>query len=520
VISANDGTLFKESPMRHGINRALCLACILALTIAKVAAATERSADKRPNIVFIMADDHAEQAISAYGSRINRTPNLDRLAREGMRFTNCFVTNSICGPSRAVILTGKYSHLNGMIRNEMPFDGGQQNVAKLLRHAGYQTAVIGKWHLMSNPTGFDHWHILIGQGPYYNPTMLDNGKKVRHTGYTTEVITDLVLDWLKTGRDPSKPFFLMYHHKAPHRDWQPGPKQLLLFKDKAIREPETLFDDYAGRGTAARTQEMTVAHHLTPADLKLVEPKGLTPDQLETWRKAYDAENAAFRKANLKGKELIRWKYQRYIKDYLRCVASLDENVGRVLDFLDRAGLRDNTVVIYTSDQGFYLGEHGWYDKRWMYEESLRTPLLIRFPGVVRPGTTVDQMVLNLDLPETFLEIAGAVIPTDMQGRSLAPFLQGKTPTDWRRAIYYRYYEYPGPHSVRQHYGVRTERYKLIYFPDLREWELYDLVDDPREMRNVYDEPSRSDTVRELKAELARLQTQYQDKIEELQEKP
>lgn len=468
--------------------------------------------DARPNILFIMSDDHAAQALSCYDSRINETPNLDRIAEEGMLFENCFVTNSICGPSRAVILTGKYSHLNGFERNGRTFDSSQQTVAKLLQEAGYQTAMIGKWHLRSEPTGFDYWHVLIGQGPYYNPPMKTPEGVVRHEGYTTDVITDVTLDYLKSKRDSSRPFFLMYHHKAPHRNWCPGPEHLDLYKDETIPEPETLFDDYSTRGTAAREQEMTIAQHLNPHDLKLVEQREkFTPEQAERFYSAYAEENEAFRNADLKGKDLVRWKYQRYIKDYLRCIASVDDNVGRVLDYLDESGLAENTVVFYTSDQGFYLGEHGWFDKRFIYEESLRSPLLVRWPGHTEPGSVCEKIVLNLDFPETFLDLAGAPIPDDMQGVSLKPLLEGETPPDWRNAMYYRYYEYPAVHMVNKHYGIRTDRYTLVYFHELDEWELYDLEKDPHQVHNVYDDAEYADVVERLTEKLYKLKDHYRD---------
>ncbi len=473
-------------------------------------AATEA---ERPNILFIMADDHGYQAMSCYGSRVNRTPNLDRIATGGMRFDRCFVTNSICGPSRAVILTGKYSHLNGFVRNGNTFNGQQQTVAKLLQQTGYQTAMVGKWHLKSDPTGFDFWHILIGQGPYYNPPMKTPTGVVKHEGYTTEIITDVALDWLKNEREPNKPFFMMYQHKAPHRNWQPGPGYLDMYDDVTIPEPDTLFDDYSGRGTPAKTQKMSVAKDLTARDLKLTPPGGLTDEQLQRWNEAYEPKNEAFQAMNLEGDDLVRWKYQRYAKDYLRCIAAVDDNVGRVLDYLDESGLADDTIVIYTSDQGWYLGEHGWFDKRWMYRESFRTPLLVRWPGVTKPGSLSDDLVMNLDFAETFLDAAGAEIPSDMQGRSLKKILAGDTPADWRQSVYYHYYEFPGAHSVRRHYGVRTDRYKLIYFyePDVDEWELYDLEKDPQEMTSVYDDPAYADVVRKMKAELRRLRDRYGD---------
>ncbi len=484
------------------------IACALFSAMAVVPEPT--LADDPPNILFIFTDDHAYQAVSAYGSRINQTPNIDRLAKDGMLFGNCFVTNSICGPSRATILTGKYSHLNGFLRNGDRFDGAQQTFPKLLQKAGYETAMIGKWHLVTDPTGFDEWHILPGQGAYYNPPMFHNGAKVQHEGYTTDIITDLSLDWLKNKRDPDKPFMLMSQHKAPHRNWQPGPKYLTKYDDEVIPEPETLFDDYSGRGTAAKTQDMTIAETMTPQDLKLKPPGNLNSKQKALWDAAYDPKNKAFEEANLSGKDLVRWKYQRYIKDYLRCIDSVDDSVGRILDYLDEAGLADNTIVIYASDQGFYLGEHGWFDKRFIYEESLRTPFLVRWPGVTEPGSRTDAFVSNLDFAQTFLEMAGVEAPEDMQGESLVPLLKGETPDDWRKSFYYHYYEFPGPHSVRRHYGVRTDRYKLIYFYNLDEWEFYDLERDPHELKSVYEDPAQAEFVQAHKAELERLREHYQ----------
>lgn len=498
-----------------------CRAAMIVLAVATMAVqagAAEKTT--RPNILMIFCDDHAYQAISAYqavsayGLKLNHTPNIDRLAKEGMRFDNCFVTNSICGPCRAVIQTGKYSHLNGFTCNGNRFDGTQQTFPKLLQKAGYQTAVVGKWHLGTHmrPQGYDYSEVLIGQGPYYNPPMLRNGQRMKHTGYTTDIITDLALAWLQKKRDPNRPFLLMCQHKAPHRNWQPGPKHLTMFDDVTIPEPDTLFDDYAGRGTPAHTQDMTIRKTMTPNDLKLVPPRNLTPEQLEVWNRAYEPKNEAFRKANLQGKDLVRWKYQRYMKDYLRCIASVDDNVGRILDYLDASGLAKNTVVVYSSDQGFYLGEHGWFDKRWMYEESLRTPLLVRWPGVVAPGSVNRAIVSNLDFAETFLDLAGAPIPGDMQGRSFVPLLSGRTPGDWRKSLYYHYYEYPGAHSVRRHYGVATERYRLIHFyPNpwdanpIDEWELYDVQKDPKQLNSLYGQPGVAKVQEQLEAELARL---------------
>jgi len=474
-----------------------------------------------PNILFIFSDDHAYQAISAYGSKINKTPNIDRIANEGMLFTNCCVTNSICAPSRAVILTGKYSHLNGVLTNREKFDGSQQTFPKLLQKAGYQTAILGKWHLKTDPTGFDYWEVLPGQGHYYNPEFITKDGRHRETGYVTDIITDKALNWLQNQRDKNKPFMLMVQNKAPHREWSPNTKHLHLYDEKTIPEPETLFDDYKGRGTAAKKQDMTIAKTMRlDIDLKLGadDPNSqfakrflsrMTPEQREAWIKAYGPKNQKFRKANLKGKELVKWKYQRYIKDYLRCVASVDENVGRILDYLEESGLAKNTVVIYSSDQGFYLGEHGWFDKRFMYEESFKTPLLVRWPGVIKPGTVNHDLVSNLDFAETFLDIAGVDIPSDMQGLSLVPLMKGKKPKNWRKSIYYHYYEYPAVHSVRRHEGVYDGRYKLIHFYDLGEWELYDLEKDPHEMHSVYNDPEYASIVEKMKAELRRLREFY-----------
>ena len=443
----------------------------------------------RPNIVFIMTDDHDRDALSCYGSRVNATPNLDRLAKEGMRFEHCLCTNSICAPSRAVVLTGKYSHINGKIDNGRDgFDGSQQTFPKLLQTAGYQTAMIGKWHLRSEPTGFDYWNILPGQGKYHDPDMIEMGQRKKHSGYVTDLITDFSINWLKN-RNSEKPFCLMYQHKAPHRNWQPDDKHADMYKHTDIPIPDTFDDDYSTRSDAARQQAMTIEEHLrVPADTKVKPPEGLT------------------------GKELKKWKYQRYMEDYLACVASVDDNVGRFLDYLDESGLSENTIVFYTSDQGFYLGTHGWFDKRFMYEESLHMPLLVRYPGRVRAGSVNDDLVSNLDFASTFLELAGAKTPDDIQGESLIPLLRGKTPKTWRTSFYYHYYEYPGPHSVKRHYGVRTERYKLIHFYyDSDAWELYDLKKDPDELNNLYDNHEYAEVIADLKMELKRLRKHYGD---------
>jgi len=479
---------------------------------------------KRPNILFIFSDDHGYQAISAYGGRLKDiapTPNIDRLASEGMRFDKCYVTNSICAPSRATILTGKHSHLNGVIDNRVKFDGSQQTFPKLLQKAGYQTAIIGKWHLKTEPTGFDFWKVLPGQGHYYNPDFLTPNGRIRVNGYVTDILTDWTIDWLENKRDKSKPFLFMMQHKAPHRTWWPALRHLHLFDDVKFPEPDNLFDDYSGRGTAAHKQDMTIAETMRIAqDLKIRTPDKngealerakdrMTPEQRKAWDAAYDPKTEAFLRANLKGKELVRWKYQRYLQDYLACIRAVDESVGKVLDYLEKSGLAENTVVVYSSDQGFYLGEHGWFDKRWMYEESYRTPLIVRWPGVTTAGSVNNDLVSNLDFAQTFLDLAGVPQPEDMQGLSLVPVLQGKTPADWRKSLYYHYYEFPAVHSVRRHEGVATKRYKLINFYDLGEWELYDLEKDPHEMHSEYDNPAYKDVVEQLKKELKQLRAFY-----------
>ena len=469
-------TLTRREALKHlGVSGAASLVGMSGCRTGAMAAAR-----RRPNIVFIMADDHASHAMSCYGSRINTTPNIARIAKEGVRLNNCFCTNSICAPSRAVILTGKYSHLNGVLDNRLNFDGSQQTFPKLLQHARYQTAMVGKWHLKSEPTGFDYWKILPGQGAYHDPVMFEMGQKQKLKGYVTDLITDAAINFIRN-RDRERPFCLMCHHKAPHRNWQPDAAHAHMYDDADVPTPVTFDDDYSGRGTAAKTAEMRVDQHLTPKDVKVDPPEGLSPAELK------------------------HWKYQRYIKDYLRVIASVDDNVGRLLDFLDEAGLAEDTVVIYTSDQGFYLGDHGWFDKRFMYEESLRMPFVVRYPREVRPGTTSDAMVLNVDFAPTFLDLAAAPIPDDMQGRSMRPVLQGRTPHDWRTSVYYHYYEYPAVHMVRRHYGVRTQRYKLIHYYNLKEWELFDLEKDPHELRTVHDDPAYSDVVTRLKQEIQRL---------------
>jgi len=496
--------------------------CLAALAIAACSGpapdpqtlAAEQTVATRPNILFVFTDDHAAHAISAYGSVINTTPNLDRLANEGMLFRHAFVTNSICAPSRAVILTGKHSHLNGILDNRLEFDGSQVTFPKLLQEAGYQTAIIGKWHLKSEPTGFDYWRVLRGQGPYYNPLLLTPEGEVNYTGYTTEILTDLTLEWLQDGRDDERPFMLMYQHKAPHRRWEPGLDYLSMYDELEIPEPATLFDDHSsGDRTSARlTQDMSIAETMDEIDLKLVPPRSLNDEQLEVWNAAYEPKNEAFRAAGLEGDDLVRWKYQRYLKDYLRSIAAVDDQLGRVLDYLDESGLADNTVVVYSSDQGFFLGDHGWFDKRWMYEESFRIPLIVRWPGVTPAGSIDEHLVQNLDFAQTFLDIAGvpeAAGAEDMQGMSLVPLLRGEAAAGWRTSLYYHYYEFPAVHSVRRHYGVRTEQYKLIHYYNLEEWELFDLRADPDEMVNLYNDPAQQPLIESLKTELQRLRDLY-----------
>jgi arylsulfatase A-like enzyme len=478
----------------------------------------------QPNILFIMTDDHAAHSMSCYGSKVNTTPNLDRIAAGGIRMDNCFCTNSICTPSRATILAGTYSHVNGATTLDTPMDNTLPTYPKLLQQAGYQTAIFGKWHLGPGPehcpTGFDDWAVLPGQGRYFEPRFIvkdDNNpggtpKTVR--GYVTDIVTDMSIDWIKN-RDESKPFCLMCHHKAPHRWWESDEKHETMYHGEKIPEPETLFDDYSNRAAAAREAMMRVGRDMAPYDLDHQIP--------------YD---------DLDENELRRWAYQYYIKKYLRTIASVDDNVGRLLDYLDEAGLAENTLVIYTSDQGFFLGDHGWFDKRFMYEESLRMPFVARMPGVIEPGSVSQDMVLNVDFAQTLLDIAGVDQPEHMQGRSFLPVMQGKTPEDWRTGMYYRYWMNGAHHNTAAHYGIRTQRYKLIYYyydgcgqagavdpkgvtkgqhaPSTvvglePEWELFDLEKDPKELKNVYDDPAYAEIREELTAELHRLQAECGD---------
>ena len=491
---------------------------------AALAGLPARAQNGKPwNILMMFSDDHAWQAVSAYGGKLNHTPNIDRIAHQGMRFDQCLVTNSICAPSRAVVLTGKHSHLNGVIDNKERFDPDQQTFPKLLQKAGYQTAMFGKWHLKSDPTGFDTWEVLPGQGNYYNPDFLRPSGKHRREGYVTDIIGDISLDWLKNGRDPNKPFLMFSQHKAPHRNWMPAPSKFWMYEGENLPEPETLFDNYEHRASPARNQEMEIDRHMRwNHDMKVPEWSDrsfggqdgnaewarMTPEQKKMWDAAYGPRNAELFKTNPQGRDLVRWKYQRYIKDYLRCISSVDDNVGRVLSYLDSEGLAENTLVVYSSDQGFYLGEHGWFDKRWIYEESLRTPLLMRMPGVIAPGSVNRDLVSNLDLAETFLDVGRQPIPSDMQGASMLPLLRGERPKDWRQSFYFHYYE-KGVHNVAPHDGVRTNRFTLAHFYETDEWELYDLTRDPQQMRSVYADDAYQSTVKELKTELIRLRKLY-----------
>ncbi len=505
--------------MKNTINQ-LLFAAVLLLAYACSPAKTDQ-----PNIIFIISDDHAEQAISAYGHDLNQTPNIDRLAKEGVRFTNATVTNSICAPSRAVILTGKHSHQNGLINNEVTFDGSQTTFPKLLKEVGYHTAIVGKWHLKSEPTGFDQWMVLPGQGEYYNPDFRTPQGIVRIPGYVTNIITDKALEWLDgiTGQD--KPFCLMVQHKAPHRNWMPAPEFLNHFDEANIPVPDNFFDDYATRGRAAREQEMEIDKIMFEGyDLKLTKPgtdeiigdgwgdwyQRMSDEQKVNWHNAYRAKNEAFYSAKLSGDEKALWKYQRYMQDYLSTIESVDVSVGQILDYLDQNGLSDNTIVVYTSDQGFYLGEHGWFDKRFMYEESLSTPLLMRYPQAVEKGWVCDKLVQNLDFAPTFLDYAGVEAPDEMQGLSMRPVLE-QSADEWRDAVYYHYYEYPGIHAVKRHYGISTGRYKLIHFYyDTDEWELYDLETDPHEMNNLYGKADYASLTEQLKKRLNELRQEYE----------
>jgi arylsulfatase A-like enzyme len=494
----------------------ICSSLLFALLVVSPATAraqlTSQPWTPRPNIVFIMTDDHAAAAMSCYGSVVNQTPRLDKLASEGVRFDRCFATNSICSPSRATILTGKYSHLNG-VRAFDKFDGSQPTVAKYLRAAGYYTGIIGKWHLVSDPTGFDVWNILPGQGLYYDPIFYDATKRERVKGYATDLITDRAIEFLKD-RPKDKPFFLMCHQKAPHRPFQPDERHRAMFKGKTFPEPPTLWDDYSTRSDGLKQNAMSIARDMTRNDLKLEPPTGLSADEKTAWLAVAPMEveiavNGA--KKTLRGNELVRWKYQRYMQDYLACVASVDDNVGRLVDWIDANRLRENTIVIYTSDQGFFIGEHGLFDKRYMYEPSIQMPFIVRWPGVVKAGTVEKAMAINADFAPTFLTAAGVPVPAEMQGRSLVPVLEAETPADWRKSFYYRYYIEGGEHNTAAHYGIRTETHKLIYYYTKDQWELYNLAADPNELHNLYDDPKQEALIGKLKTELQQLRRDFRD---------
>ncbi|MGQ0815865.1 MAG: sulfatase family protein [Gemmatimonadota bacterium] len=475
------------------------------LSLLLLVAATAHA--QRPNIVLIYSDDHAAHAVSAYQRHLKyafplpATPNIDRIARAGMLFTNAFVTNSICGPARAAVLTGQYGHLSGVMTNADSLHPTVMTFPKLLGQGGYRTALFGKWHLKERPAGFTRYEITPGQGTYYNPVLVSESDSVRHIGYSQEVITDRALGWIQQQRTP---FFAMISFNAPHRWWEPGPEQLPLYRDAPLAEAPTLFDDGAGHVFKTTDPEMTIALDLVERDLKLIEPDDMNDEQLAQWRKWYDPENAAFRAAGLTGDALTRWKYQRFIKDYMRAVAGIDAAVGRLLDQLP-----PNTVIIYSSDQGFFLGDHGWFDKRWMYEESLRTPLLVTWPGVIKPESVNHDLVMNLDFAPTLLELAGLDAPASMQGMSFAKLLRGQK-TKWRDAIYYQYFAYPDWHMVRRQYGVRDARYKLIHYYEVGKWELFDLERDPHELRSLYAAAGYGDVVKRMKGKLEKLRAQYQ----------
>ncbi len=484
----------------------------------------------QPNILFIMSDDHAIQAISAYGHPISQlapTPNIDRLADQGALFIANYSGNSICGPSRATILTGKHSHKHGFMQNSSQgFDGSQQTLPKILQEDGYQTAIIGKWHLVSKPTGFEFWKILNDQGEYNNPDFITEGDTSQYMGYATDLITDFSKEWLDQ-RDKSRPFFLMMHHKAPHRNWIPAERHYNLYDTVTFPVPETFFDDYEGRLAAAQ-QEMNIYRDMYEGhDLKMVEEEGsrnllydpwpqvwierMTADEKERFWEAYrDNIDSYFKIDTTDERAVARWKFQRYMQDYLATIKSVDESVGELLNYLNEQGLAENTIVVYTSDQGFYLGEHGWFDKRFMYEESMIMPLLMRYPGHIQRGAVVKQLTQNIDFAPTLLDYAGIDAPSDMQGVSMNNLMVEEIPMKWRNSLYYHYYEFPGFHSVQKHYGVRTDRHKLIHFYEIDTWELYDLETDSLEVFNIYGKEGTEQIFKELEQELKRLQTIYE----------
>mgnify|MGYP001379343562 CR=1 FL=1 len=524
---------------------------LLLIIISFCSCSKKNEINKRPNILFIMSDDHAYQAISAYDDKLIKTPNIDRIANEGMLFRNACVTNSICAPSRAVILTGKHSHINGKIDNHSKFDDSQITFPQLFQKAGYQTAMYGKLHFGNNPKGVDDFLILPGQGNYINPRFLGKDKDTIINGYVTDIITELTLNWFKYKRDKDKPFLMMYLHKAPHRPWWPSTEKFAEFYEKKFPEPETLFDDYSGMGTAAKSAEMNILKHMQymhdskvfPStieemgtvlpEIEYVDGKGtvLRPkpnrfyspygrankEQKEKYNKILNKISEDFKTnwPKMNEEEKMKWKYQRYMQDYLATISSVDDNIGRVLNYLDASGLDENTIVVYTSDQGFYLGEHGWFDKRFIYNESFKTPLMIKWPNVIKPGTTNEEMVQNLDFAQTFLEAAMIDVPDDMQGESLIPLLKGNSDKWTRDAVYYHYYEYPSVHMAKRHYGIVNKEFKLVHFYyDIDEWELYDRLNDPSEINNVYNNPDYKDVVEKLTQELKDLRIKYKDSEE------
>ena len=509
---------------------------LVSLFFANTIDAQVAKAQAKPNILFIMSDDHGYQAISAYSDKLVKTPNIDRIAKEGVLFTNACVANSICAPSRATILTGKHSHINGKTDNRKPFHETQMTFPQLFQKAGYQTAMYGKLHLGNSPKGFDDFMILPGQGDYFNPDFITNKGDITITGYATDIITDLTIDWLDKKRDKTKPFMLMYLQKAPHRPWWPSPEKFKEFSKKLFPKPESLFDDYSNRGTAAKTAKMNVLLDMKysqdakvrseilkemvevlpkiPNGKSLGEDYGrLNPQQKALYDPIIDSISNSFKMnwPNMNSTQKMEWKYQRFMQDYLACVSSVDDNVGRVLDYLDESKLTNNTIVIYTSDQGFYLGEHGWFDKRFIYDESFKTPLLIRWPNVIKPGISNDEMVQNLDFAQTFLEAAKIEAPNDMQGESFMPLLKGHSEQWNRDAVYYHYSDFPNEHNVQKHYGIVTKEYKLVYFYDKQEWELYDRKKDPQEMKNVINDSSYATIVKDLKIKLKKLREKYKD---------
>jgi len=528
----------RNSSFFNGMTLTKCLAVgplLLTPTLLLDAAETNPS---RPNILFIFSDDHAERLIGAYDGSINKTPNLDRIAHEGALFTRSFNTNSICCPSRASILTGKHSHANGVLGNSSKWNTTQWSYPRDLGKAGYQTALIGKWHIKGNPTDeFQHWEILAGyggQGSYYNPEYVSLAGPSKATGYEADITTDKALDWLKD-RNPSKPFLLAVQYKAPHTPRTPGPKQMGSYDGVTFPEPSTLFDDYSTRQpfvsktwmalkgmkgdglNIGPTKEEIAANPERIKELSAL--KGLNAEQMEAWHKAYDPRNREYQKllaeGKIEGNAGISYKYQRYISDSVRCVDGLDENIGRLLAYLDETGLSKNTIVVYSTDQGFFTGEHGWAEKRWMYEESFRSPLMIRWPGTIKPGTRIDALVQNIDLAPTLLTAAGVPVPKDVHGVPLQPVLGGTTPPDWRKDLLYAYYdggtpEYPGEYNMPRMMGVRDGRYKLISYYDYDAWEFYDLEKDPQELNNVYGDPAYAKEVERLKGRLSALKAQYQ----------